>query len=54
MGFSKIDSDLWTIFLFHTQKIAFEMLCMIFSSLIMKYRFSKAMTSFIENDLTYQ
>ena len=29
MGFCKIDSDLWTIFLFYTQRLAFGMLCMI-------------------------
>ena len=29
LGFCKIDSDLWTLFLFNTQRIAFGTLCMI-------------------------
>ena len=29
LRFCKIDSDLWTIFLFYTQRLAFGMLCMI-------------------------
>ena len=29
LGYCKINSDLWTLFLFNTQRIAFGTLCMI-------------------------